>query len=570
MSTVSRREFLESGVALTAVLGAGGSTRPFGITQQAQGPGPDMAVVNARVFTVDDDQPRAEAFALKHGRFIAVGSTDDIRNLVTRNTEVIDAGGMTVTPGFIDCHLHPGGTNELLNVNLSVPTIADIQAALRKKAAETLPNHWVEGFSYDDTKVVDANGRYRRITREDLDEAVPDRPVRVSHRGGHIAWFNSKAFEMAGITVDTPDPPGGQFYKRDGKLDGLVAELATRAFNGVGERAPVTREVRQAGVKLISEKMVASGLTTVHDGATSQNAIIAYQDAYAAGEMGFRMRMMVSGVGGTGALQGLKDAGISSGFGDDWLKVQGAKFSADGSASGRTMAMKTPYVGRPNDYGILTMTQEELHEAVEDAHRHGFQIQIHANGDRAIEMVLNAYERVQRLWPHPDPRHRIEHCTLVNPDILRRLRDAHVIPDAFSNYVHFHGNKWAEYGEEKMRWMFAHRSFLDYGIPVAVGSDYLPGPFEPLMGIQSMVTRKDMNGRVWGANQKITLDEALRVSTMHGARGSYEENVIGSITAGKLADFVMLAEDPHEVDPDRIKEIKVARTVIGGRTMHEG
>lgn len=574
MKTYTREEFL--GMSALLVLGSGvegrlrGSRAGVADQEAERRSAPDIVLLNGRVYTVDDDRPRAAAFAVKNGRFVAVGSSDDVRNMVQPGTEVIDAEGMTVTPGFIDCHLHPGGTNELLNVNLSVPTIADIKRALARKAAETPVDHWVIGFSYDDTKVVDeTTGRYRRITRRDLDEAVTDRPVRVNHRGGHIAWYNSKAFEMARVTVDTPDPPGGKFYREEGQLTGLVAETANGVFRGVGRSLPVTPETRRAGVKLISELMTASGLTTVHDGSTSGAAITAYQDAYRAGEMAFRMRMSVRGrASGGDALAGLKAAGIRTGFGDDWLKVQSAKFSADGSASGRTMAMSTPYVGRPNDYGILTMTQQEIHDAVEDAHRNGFQVEIHANGDLAIEMVLNAYERVQRLWPVPDPRHRIEHCTLVNPELLRRIKALHVIPEAFSTYVHFHGNKWVEYGEEKMRWMFAHRSFLDFGIPVALGSDYLPGPFEPLMGLQSMATRKDMSGRVWGANQRITVAEALRVSTMNGARVSYEEDVLGSITVGKLADFVILAEDPHEVDPDRIKHIQVVRTVVGGQTKH--
>ena len=232
------------------------------------------------------------------------------------------------------------------------------------------------------------------------------------------------------------------------------------------------------------------------------------------------------------------------------------------------MAMSTPYVGRPDDYGILTMTQQEIDEAVEDAHRHRFQIGIHANGDVAIDMVLNAYERVQRIAPRPDPRHRLEHCTLVNPELLARIEAAGSIPTPFYTYVHYHGNKWSEYGEERMQWMFAHRSFLDYGIPVAGASDYIPGPYEPLMAIQSMVTRKDMEGRVWGPRQKIGVDEALRICTLHGAYASFEEHVKGTIAAGKLADFVVLESDPHDVDPDRIKHIAVARTVVGGRTMH--
>jgi predicted amidohydrolase YtcJ len=214
------------------------------------------------------------------------------------------------------------------------------------------------------------------------------------------------------------------------------------------------------------------------------------------------------------------------------------------------------------------MTQEEIHQAVEDAHRHDFQVGIHANGDVAIDMVLKAYERALEKWPHPDRRHRIEHCSLVNPDLVRRIKATGSIPTPFWTYVYYHGEKWAQYGEEKMRWMFAHRSFLDAGIPVPGASDYPPGPFEPLMAIQSMVTRRDYKGREWGPNQRVTVDEALRIATIHGAHASYEESLKGSITPGKLADFVILEKDPHDVPPDEIKDIKVVRTAVGGRTMY--
>src|SRR5690606_3402438 len=207
-------------------------------------------------------------------------------------------------------------------------------------------------------------------------------------------------------------PPGGEIHVEDGQLTGLVAERANRLFP-VPEGS--TREQRQAGIKLISEQMTASGLTTVSEGGTNYEALVAFDDALRAGEMLFRVSMMISD---PAVQQGLKAAGIRSGFGDEYLRIGGWKFSADGSASGRTMYMSTPYIGRPDDYGILTMTQEELYASVEDAHRHGFQVEIHANGDRAIEFVLNAYERAQAEWPRADPRHRIEHATLVNDALL--------------------------------------------------------------------------------------------------------------------------------------------------------
>ena len=325
-----------------------------------------------------------------------------------------------------------------------------------------------------------------------------------------------------------------------------------------------TRDERREGVKVISELMTAAGLTSVHDVYCSKEFAVAYQDAYRADEMRFRVRFLSSG----DLYEGLKSAGIYTGFGDEWLKVGGVKFVADGSASERTMAMNTPYVGRPDDYGILTMTQDEIHDVVEDAHRADFQIGVHANGDKAIDMVLKAYERVLKLWPREDPRHRLEHCSLVNPDLLRRIKATGSIPTPFYTYVHYHGNKWGEYGPEKMQMMFAHKSFLEYDIPVAGASDYIPGPYEPMMALQSMTTRKDFQGRVWGPDQRITIDQALRICTRNGAYAGFEEDIKGSITPGKLADFVMLAEDPHDVEPDRIKEIEIVRTVVGGKTMH--
>lgn len=564
MATYTRKEFLNLGAVLAGGVGAG--ALPVSAAQEpdrGDGQRPDLAVVNARVHTVDDGLPRAEAFAVRGGRFVAVGSTDDVRNLVGPGTEVIDAEGMTVTPGFIDTHSHPGGVNELYGVDTNLRTVAEIQRALRAKALDTPPGRWVRGFMFDDTKVVDGP-----LHRTHLDEAVPDHPVDVAHRGGHTNWYNSTAFALAGVTRDTPDPPDGRFARDpDGGLSGMAAEHARDVFADVGEREELTEDDRRArareGMAHISRLMTAAGLTTVHDAGASRGRLVAYQDARESGALRHRVYAMVRG-----PYRHLRNAGVHTGLGDDRVRIGGVKYSADGSASERTMRMSTPFEGRPDDYGILTMSQQDIHEAVEEAHRSNWQVGIHANGDVTIDMVLNAYERVLARWPHPDRRHRIEHCSLVNPDLLRRIRDTGAIPTPFWTYVHFHGEKWREYGAAKMEWMFAHRSFLDHGIPVAGASDYTPGPFEPLTAIQSMVTRRDFDGRVWGASQRVTVDEALRIGTLHGARASYEERDKGSITAGKLADFVMLDRDPHDADPDDIKNIGVARTVVGGRTVH--
>jgi predicted amidohydrolase YtcJ len=565
MAKYTRGEFLGFSAALA---GAFTLERVPGANAQTPAPAarataePDLIVVNARVLTSDTSQPRAEAFAVKSGRFVAVGSTAEVRNLATRRTQVIDAQQMTITPGFIDCHCHPSGVQELYGVNTNLRTVREIQAAIRKKAESTPAGTWINGFQFDDTKLD------RPLTRKDLDEATTEHPVSVAHRGGHTTFYNSKAFELAGITNATADPPDGRFFRENGELNGRVAENARRVFADVGTRETFTPEQRRdrgrAGMKYMSELFNACGLTSVHNAGTTPEHILAYEDCRRNGELTHRAYMMIRS---DAAFSGLKAANIYTGFGDEWIRVGGIKFVADGSASERTMRMSTPFVGT-NDYGILTMTEDEIYEAVDDAHSHDFQVGIHANGDVTIDYVLNAYERALKKWPDPNRRHRIEHCTLVNPDILRRMKANGVIPTPFWTYVYFHGEKWSQYGDDKLRWMFAHRSFLDAGIRVPGASDYNPGPFEPLMAIQSMVTRTDYKGRVWGPNQKVSVDEALTIGTINGAYASSEEHLKGSITPGKLADFVVLEQDPHDVPPTEIMNIKVNRTVVGGKTVY--
>jgi predicted amidohydrolase YtcJ len=571
MPNYSRKQFL----SLSALLAGAASLARAPFTrsawaaeplppQQNRGAGleADLVVVNARVHTSDAAAPAAEALAVKDGRFLAVGRSADIRNLATARTRVIDAAGMFVAPGFIDCHCHPSGVNELYGVNANVRTLAELRANIARKVAQTPAGTWVEAYMFDDTKL-DVE-----LTRRQLDDISPDHPVSVNHRGGHTSWYNSKALELAGVTRDTRDPEHGRFFRdANGELTGRAAELARGVFARAGMRQRFSpedqRERARQGMKHISSEFARAGLTSVHDAGAGPDRIRAYEDAYRNGELRHRAYMMIRG-----AYPQLRDAGVYTGFGDEWVRVGGVKYAADGSASERTMRMSTPYVGT-SDHGILTMTQEQIHEVVEDAHRHDWQVGIHANGDEPIDMVLQAYERVLQRYPHPDRRHRIEHCTLVNPGLLARLKATGTIPTPFWTYVYYHGEKWSQYGDDKLRWMFAHRSFLETGIRVPGASDYGPGPFEPLMAIQSMVTRRDYRGREWGANQRVTIDDALAIATINGAYASFEERTKGSITTGKYADFVMLERAPHAVSPDAIKDIRVVRTVAGGRVTYE-
>ena len=561
MTRISRRQLLGSAAA-AASLGVM-SGKASAATQDATGPA-DLIIKGANLLTMDPGIASATAIAVRGQHILAVGNDDDVSNLKGANTEVVDGRGQTVTPGFIDAHSHPLLAQEAISVNVNLRRIADVQVALVEQANKTVPGHWVLGSMYDDTKFEDG----RPLTRKDIDEAVPNHPVFVRHRGGHTAVVNTRAFELAGVSVDTPDPIGGRYFREDGDLTGKIAEpAAMRPFEQTGVWPVIDRAARQRSVQLTSKRMAAAGLTSTTDAWGQLDDFVAYQDARTAGEMHYRLSFMP--FGDTDVYKGLKLAGMASGFGDNMLRIGAVKFAADGSASERTMSRSTPYGGRPDDYGILTMTQEEIDAAVDDAVAHDFRIGIHANGDVAIDMVLNAYERVLKDWKGENPRFRIEHCSLVNPSILKRIKKAGVVPAPFYTYAYYHGNKWLEYGEEMMESMFAHRSFLDYGIPVAPASDFTPGPFEPMMAIQSMVTRKDFQGRVWGPSQRISVSEAMRICTMHGAYASFEEGIKGSLTPGKLADIAILEKDPHEVQPDSIVDIKVLRTILGGRTTYE-
>jgi len=534
-------------------------------------PDADLVVFNAKVYTVDDRAPNAEAFAVKAGRFTAVGSTADIKGLIAKGTRILDAKKMTIVPGFTDCHNHASGTVLLYEVLVGNPfevefvTIASIVEKLRAKARDTPPGTWVEGFFFDDTKVKDK----RELNVHDLDEVSKEHPVVVRHRGGHTSFYNSKALELAGINKNTPNPSGGTFDRdTNGELTGRVTDRANSVFTGVGRRQTFLAEQadqrERDGIAHISKQFVRYGLTSVHHQGGNLSTL---QQVRARGELLHRVSYESSGR----VLESMIAAGIMSGFGDEWLRLGAtSEHTVDGSFSERTMAMSVPYVGIDPPYkGNVTESQDDLNAWIERVHRAGIQVNCHANGDVAIDMVLTAFERAEKLAPRPDARPKITHCTLVNDDILRRMKALGAVPAVFTSYAFYNTDKFTFYGEALMQRAMAFRSFLDAGIHAAAGSDFSPGPFAPLMGIQGMVTRTGWDKKTWGANQRVSVDEAIRINTLNGAYASREEAIKGSITPGKLADFVILAEDPHAIDPEKIKDIQIVRTVVGGATMYQ-
>ena len=524
---------------------------------------PDIVLHNGNFWTVNRRMPRAEAVAIADGRFLAVGSNDEILALAGTRARRIDLGKKTVLPGFIDAHTHPAmsGLMHLRQVDCDLRSIKAIQVALRERAAKTPPGEWVLGFKYDDTKTADG----RRLALKDLDEAVPNHPVLVNHRGGHENLANSMAFKLAGVDQNTPDPPGGKFERdSSGHLTGRIIERADEPFRKLVP-STFSREDHREGVKLISKMMTRTGITSVGDALGSPDDLQAYQDARASGDLGMRVYCFI----GWRFIDEMIAAGVHTGLGDEWVRVGGMKQIADGAISGRTARLSQPYVGSANDYGTFSASEDELYAYGRKAHAAGWQLGIHANGDVAIERVLNVYERLNREFPQKDPRFRIEHCTLVTNAIVQRMRALNVIPTPFSTYVYYHGEKMQYYGKERLEHMFALRTFLDAGLCPTQASDYPPGEFAPMMALQSEVTRTDMKGNVWGASQKVSVEEAIQVGTVNGAYASWEEKIKGSIVPGKLADLVVLGRDPFREDPSTLVNIPVERTMTGGRWVYE-
>jgi predicted amidohydrolase YtcJ len=549
--TLSRRNLLALGLPALAGCAAG---RILPSTAA-----PDQLLVNGRIVTMDPRRPRAEAVALRDGKFLAVGSTAEIRELGGSSAAVTDLQGKTVLPGLIDAHIHgvSSGRINLYSVDCAVTTFAELKERIRRRAREVPAGGWITGDKYDDTKF----DLGRPILRGDLDEITRDHAVVITHVGGHDSFVNSRALELARITEDTPDPDGGRIERTAGGRapSGILREKAMDLVLKL--LPPMSRdENRKAAVWQLRE-FAKAGLTAIHDADATIEDVRGYMDAAQAGELPIRVYLMVQ----FAEIEKLHLWGLRTGFGNEMLRIGGTKLYTDGAIAGRTARLSRPYVGRPRDFGILTVSQEELDRRVLLAHREGWQIGVHANGDVAIEMVLSSYEKAIRAHPNADPRFRIEHCTLVSPDILRRMKALGAIPTPFCTYVYQHCEKWPAYGEERLDWMFAMRSFLDAGIPATGSSDYIPGPFPPLLGMQSCVTRKGKDGKVWGARQKITVDEAIRCYTRHSAYASFDEHRLGSIEPGKLADLVVLGADPAAVDPDALSTIPVEGTMVGGR-----
>ena len=518
-----------------------------------------------RVIALADAEP--EGLALLGERIVAVGSAADLRARFP-NATLTDVGDATIVPGFVDAHIHPSIVAEdLLNLDVSsgvVGSLAELTRKVLDQALATPPGTWIKGTRYDDAKMAEG----RLLTRWDLDEVAPDHPVLINQVAGHWAVVNSKALELGGLSDASEAPPGGE-YGRDaaGRLTGVLYERALFQFaypavaNGETVVPVATLEERLGGLERALAMFHAAGLTSLGDALVGPRDLALYQEAERRGILSARINMLLSWE----AFDEFSRLNLRTGFGSDRLRFGGIKAFVDGAIGGRTCLLEEPFED-PAGHGIQTTSTEQLAELVRSVHDAGSRLAVHANGDRAISLLLDLIEAADAANPRPDAHHRIEHCTVVTNEILRRMKKLGMIGVPFGSYVHYHGGnllKW--YGAARAERMFAHRSFLDLGVAVAGSSDYPCGPFEPLLAMQSCVTRQGHDGAAIGPSQKITPLEALQLYTTGGAYASGEQAYKGRLAPGYLADFVVLGADPLATPRDEIAAIPVRATYVGGR-----
>ncbi|MHA2303817.1 MAG: amidohydrolase [Candidatus Hodarchaeales archaeon] len=528
----------------------------------------DLIIFNGNIITMDENNTHEEAVATKFGKILLVGNNQEVIKTKDESTRMLDLKGRTVIPGLIDSHGHmiASGIAKLLYVDLSeeagVASIHDLQMKLVERVKKTSEGEWIFGYQEDDAKLLEK----RHPTRWELDEVSTIHPILITTVGGHFWITNSKALELANVTKETLDPVGGKF-DRDPNTGELTGGLHEKALNLIreDEAPPFTREIAQKGASQILKECASVGLTCVYDTVDGTH-IRAALDLKNQGKLPIRVRMDAN----IDFFTDLDKIGIYRGFGDDWLRLCGLKYFFDGAISARTAAVSEPYLNKPDFYGVMATTRKIATEVLSVVYEKGYRISAHANGDRAINLFLDIMEELQAKYPRNDPRNRDIHCTVVNPEIINRIKKLGILPTIFGPYPYYHGDKLIpSFGEQRLEWMFAARSFIDAEVMISAHSDHPCAPNPPLMALHSLVNRKTKTGRSIGETQKISIHEALRLYTINAAYHSFDEDTLGSIEEGKLADFVILGKDILTVDSSKIKDIPIEMTIVEGKIVYK-
>jgi predicted amidohydrolase YtcJ len=522
-----------------------------------------MIIHGGPILTMDPSTPVVEAIGIDHGLVVASGSENDVRAAMSVSPESLFLDGRLATPGLHDAHAHTFMTGlSLLEVDVSataVSSIETIRARVQERAGTLPPGDWVIGQGYDQASLAEQ----RHPDRHDLDAATRDHPVALWRSCHHILAVNSAALARAGITGDTPDPDGGTIDRDEhGEPTGVLRETATQLVSAV--RPDVSREQLEQAIIAGGTEFVRHGVVGVAEaGIRTADQLHAYQDAERSSRLPVRSYLMMI-IDDT--LDELIELGITTGFGNDWLRIGNAKLFSDGSIGGRTARMRQPYEDDADNFGLWMMEPDDLKAKVLRAHAAGFQLGIHAIGDAAIDLVLDAYEEAQTSHPRTDTRHRIEHCSIVDSETIDRVKRLGVVPIPGTSFLHYTRPAYEQnLGKDRYRYAYAMKTFAERGIVAAASSDSPVVPVDPLIGIQTMVTRQDRLGVDAWPEERISVEDAIRAYTVNAAYASFAEQRRGTLVPGMLADVTIFDQDIRAMPPSDLTTANADYTIVDGK-----
>jgi len=530
-------------------------------------PSADIIVTNAKVYTVDKNQPRAEAVAVIGDRIVAVGTSSEMDAWRSADTKVIDAGGKLLLPGFNDSHVHfISGGMQLDSVDLRNTTSADEFARrLAERAKITPKGEWITGGDWDEEKWSPA----QLPTRRTIDAATPNTPVFVNRYDGHEALANSLALKLAGITAATKSPAGGEIVKDEqGQPTGVLKDAAQALV--AGKIPPISHERRMRAAKRALQQAARLGVTSVQTMSADYEDIGVYSELAERSELTARIYVAPS----LGTWEREASIGVRHAWGSPYLRIGAMKAFADGSLGSTTAYFFQPYIDAPKTHGVLSDEMQPLskmRDRMMGADSAGLQLCIHAIGDQAISMVLDLFTDVEKAHGQADRRWRIEHAQHIAPKDFDRFASLNVIA-SMQPYHAIDDGRWAEQriGPERIKTTYAFRTLLDKGVKLAFGTDWSVAPLDPMKGLYAAVTRSTLdekNPNGWVPEQKIMLSEAVEAYTMGSAYAEFQDKEKGSITPGKLADMVLLSDDIFRLDPKKIGDVQVDLTVVGGKVV---
>jgi hypothetical protein len=532
-------------------------------------PAADLVIRHAKVWTVDKDHPEAQAVAILGDRIVAVGSDAEIDPWRGPKTHVIDAGGKLLLPGFNDAHVHfiDGGAS-LDRVQLKdASTPQDFARLIGAQAKKLDQGQWVLGGEWDETKWNPPN----LPTKNLIDSLTPDTPVFVTRYDGHESLANSVVLRLAGITAETPDPPGGVIVRDEhGDPTGVVKDAAQDLVSKV--IPPFTHDQLIRVVKRAMHHAASLGVTSVQHMNPDYEDIAAYSELLERGELITRIYAapLIPQVDDQAKI------GIRHAFGGPYLRIGALKSYVDGSLGSATAYFFEPYLNTPNNRGLLNDTMQPLslmRERMMKADAAGLQLCTHAIGDEGISIILDLYSDIVKAHGEADRRFRIEHAQHMAAKDFDRFAQLHVIASV-QPYHAIDDGRWAEsrIGHDRASRTYAFRTFLDHGVRLAFGTDWEVAPLNPMFGLYAAVTRATLDGKNpngWFPEQKLTLKEAIEAYTMGSAYAEFQDTIKGSITPGKLADMVIISDDLFSIDPVKIRDAKVLKTFVGGKLVYD-